>query len=630
MLIECGSQLNWADINPDIFGSMIQAVVHPDQRGGMGMHYTSVTNIMKVIEPLFLNELYEDFRKSGDDTRKLQRLIERLWTIRIFDPACGSGNFLIIAYKELRKLEIEIFKHLQDLSSQKSLPISGITLSQFFGIELDDFAHEIAVLSLWLAEHQMNVSFKQTFGQTRPSLPLRESGKIVCSNALSVQWQDVCPQDPECEIYVLGNPPYLGAKELDASQQADMSFVLSELGNVKRLDYISGWFKIATDYIENANASYAFVSTNSICQGEQVSLLWPYIFGKRQHILFAHQSFTWSNRAKAKAGVTCVIVGVGNLSQKASIRLYSDSREKVVKEISPYLIEGSSLIVQPRTEPISRLPKMILGSSGFDGGHLMISPDERHNMIRSDPRAAPFIKRFLSGDDFINGKERYCLWISDEEAEVAYSIISIKKRIDSCRLFRLGAGRDAQKAAEVPHRFFYRTHRPTPAIIFPKTTSGRRHYVPAGFTDGNSIVSNASFVVYDADPVVFGILSTRMHCVWMSITSARMRMDYRYSVNLTYNTLPIPTFSVSQRHVLGRMALNILEVREKYAELTLGELYDPEKMPPDLRQAHTDLDFVFEKLYQAKPFSDDQERLSCLFRQYETIALTENVEEALA
>jgi N-6 DNA Methylase len=335
MLIECGSQLNWADINPDIFGSMIQAVVHPDQRGGMGMHYTSVTNIMKVIEPLFLNELQEEFEKHSDDARKLQRLIERLREIRIFDPACGSGNFLIIAYKELRKLEMEIFKRLQEISKQQSLPISGIVLSQFFGIELDDFAHEVAILSLWLAEHQMNVAFKKTFGQSRASLPLKDGGKIVHGNATRLDWDTICPKAPEAEVYVLGNPPYMGARNQSKEQKSDLQHVFEGREEYKDCDYVSCWILKGGRYISGANAQFAFVSTNSINQGEQVAYIWPLVFEQGLEIGFAHQAFKWSNNAKLNAGVTCVVVGIRNTCNRPK-RLYTEGAFRVVDNIKSY------------------------------------------------------------------------------------------------------------------------------------------------------------------------------------------------------------------------------------------------------------------------------------------------------
>ncbi|TKK65418.1 class I SAM-dependent DNA methyltransferase [Ilyomonas limi] len=638
LLIECGS-LQWRDIHPDIFGSMIQAVVSPEHRGGFGMHYTSVPNIMKVIEPLFLNELKEEFEAAKFEPRRLLKLLERLSKIKIFDPACGSGNFLIIAYKELRLLEIEILQQLQSLQKAatgfepKQLELipkaqltlaaayqptlfSRIELSQFYGIELDDFAHEIAILSLWLAQHQMNVKFKEAFNTCNPTLPLQASGNIIHGNATRLNWEVVCSKEADNYIYILGNPPYLGAKELDKQQKGDMDLVFAELGNVKRLDYISCWFKIASDYIFGSEAKYAFVSTNSICQGEQVPLIWPYILLKKEEIFFCHQPFDWENNAKSNAGVTCVIVGVQNIKKDCGKIIYYGAISKQVKNISPYLIEANSIIVHQRVNSLSGFPKMILGSSGFDGGNLLLTVNERLSLINSNPEAEVYIKRFMSGNDFLYDDIRYCLWIDDDQLEEALKIPYIKVRIEKCKEFRLKAGRDARKAADVPHRFFYQTHRDSDGIIFPKTTSGKREYVPTDFVKANTIYSNAVFLIYDADPYIFAILSSRMHKVWMEVTSAKMRSDFRYSVNLTYNTFPFLPITHNQKQELERHVFTIISERENLSEKTLAELYDPKNMPISLRDAHQELDFAIDRCYRSKPFTSDEERLEYLFRLY--------------
>lgn len=622
IMIEVGT-LNWSEINPDIFGSMIQAVITPEHRGGMGMHYTSVPNIMKVIEPLFLNDLYEEFEQSKENKTKLANLHKRLTNLKIFDPACGSGNFLIIAYKELHKLEMKIFKQIDLISGQRSFVFSEIKLSQFYGIELDDFAHEVAVLSLWLAEHQMNLEFFREFGRTSPTLPLHQGGNIVQGNATRLNWEEVCPKEHGDEIYILGNPPYLGAKELNKIQQEDMNVVLTELGNVKRLDYIGCWFKKATDFIVDMNSQYAFVSTDSVCQGEQVELIWPYIFNRNQEISFAHQSFKWTNNAKDKAGVSVVIVGVQKVGATTKKYLFKDKIKNQVANISPYLTSGNSIYMRQRTSPISNFPKMILGSSGFDGGFLMLDECEKNNLLNKYPESNILIRQFLSGDDFLNDKLRYCLWIDDELVDFAKTIEPIRERIEKCREYRLSAGRDAQKAANVPHRFFYRTHVDATKILFPKTTSGRREYVPLGFIDNSTIISNASFVINDAEAIIFSILSSKMHNIWLSITSARMNTSFRYSVNLTYNTFPFPLISSLQKETLELHTYKILEEREKYSEKTLAQLYDPDKMPSGLREAHHQLDLAIERCYRAKPFESDEERLEYLFKLYEEMTAKE-------
>ncbi|MFT5660204.1 MAG: hypothetical protein ACI9TV_000845 [Sulfurimonas sp.] len=615
IMLEIG-KLNWSAINPDIFGSMIQAVVTPEHRGDMGMHYTSVPNIMKVIQPLFLDELYEVYEKSKSSKKKLQDLMKRITNLKIFDPACGSGNFLIIAYKELRHLEMKILNALDDLSSQKSFVFSEIKLTQFYGIELDDFAHEVAILSLWLAEHQMNLEFYRVFGRTSPSLPLQDGGNIIHGNATRVDWEVVCPKVDGDEIYILGNPPYLGYSERKKEQKDDMNLVFDGIGNVKRLDYIACWFKKATDYICKINSKYAFVSTNSISQGEQVSLIWPYIFSNNQEINFAHKSFHWTNNAKGNAGVTVVITGIRNISNDKKY-LYEDTIRSQVTNISPYLIQTSNIIMQQTKTSISNLPEMQLGSSSIDGGHLILSLEEKNSFIDANQNSKIFIKQFIGGADFLRGIKRYCLWIDDDKVEEANNIVEIKNRIDKCYEYRSNAGRDAKKAAGVPYRFFYRKYKDTSAIILPMTSSSRREYLPIGFLNSGAVVNHGIFIVYDSEPYIFGILSSKIHFIWMSITSARMRNDYRYSVNLTYNTFPFPNITDKQKEELTKLVFNILDEREQHSGKTLAQLYDPDKMPQDLKEAHHQLDLAIERCYRKKPFKSDEERLEYLFKLYE-------------
>lgn len=613
ILVEIGG-LDWSEINPDIFGSMIQAVVTPEHRGDMGMHYTSVPNIMKVMQPLFLDELYEEFEKAKVNTKKLNLLHLRIQNLKIFDPACGSGNFLIIAYKELRKLEMLIFK-------EGGLLISpSIKLTQFYGIELDDFAHEVAILSLWLAEHQMNVLFKKEFGTVPPALPLQDGGNIVHGNATRLNWEEVCPKNNGNEIYILGNPPYLGYSERDKEQKDDMNIVFNDHKNVNRLDYIGCWFKKGSDYIRDINASYSFVTTNSITQGEQVSLIWPYIFSMNQEISFAYQSFNWSNNAKNNAGVTVVIIGVRNCNNKPKF-LFKNHIKQKVSNISPYLVPANNITMTQRKTNLSLFPEMKLGSSGIDGGHLILTPDEKDDFINKNSMAEKFIKPFIGGADFLRGIERYCLWIDDDKVEEASSISCIKDRIDKCFEYRKNAGRDAKKYSVVPHRFAYRKYENNDAIILPMTSSSRREYLPIGISKKGSVISNGVFIIYDVNPLILGILSSKMHCTWMSITSARMRNDYRYSVNLTYNNFPFPETSEKQKEEITELIFNILDEREQHSEKTLAQMYDPDKMPQGLKEAHHQLDLAIEKCYRAKPFENDEERLEYLFKLYEEMTL---------
>lgn len=476
-------ELDWSIINPDIFGSMMQAVMTPEHRGGLGIHYTSVPNIMRVIEPLFLNDLREAFEKSKEEAKnkgnqkKLNELLHRLETIKIFDPACGSGNFLIIAYKELRKLEMEIYKE-----RRQTMPYSLISLRQFYGIELDDFAHEIAQLSLWLAEHQMNVEFFKQFGCTNPTLPLKEAGNIVQGNACRVDWETVCPKGKNGEIYILGNPPYLGARLLDHDQKKDMELVFKNtVPRYNDLDYISCWFYKASRYLQNINAKSAFVSTNSICQGSQVSMLWPYIISSSE-IFFAHQPFKWTNNAKNKAVVTCVIVGLRNFSTQEKL-IYSGSFAHSVTNISPYLVDSKNTIVIGRKRPLSILPEMSFGSMPNDGGNLILQSEEEYNSaIANYPEIRPYLRVMYGGQDFLNDEKRYCLWISDEDLEIASKIEFISKRIKLVKEYRETSKREAtRKLAKVAHRFGEIRHYETELIVIPATSSENRTYIPIGF-----------------------------------------------------------------------------------------------------------------------------------------------------
>jgi hypothetical protein len=420
----------------------------------------------------------------------------------------------------------------------------------------------------------------------------------------------------------------LGFRNWDETQKEDMQNIFKDNGNVKRLDYISCWFKIASDFIKGINAQYSFVSTNSICQGEQVSLIWPYIFSKLQEIKFGYQPFDWVNNAKEKAKVTCIIVGVQN-NQNTAKTIFYNNHKNTVQNISPYLIPGTSTIMFQRTDPLSHFQKMVLGSSGVDGGHLMVSKEEKENFVINNPLSEKYIKPFLSGGDFLNDIERFCLWINDEDLEDALKITDIKGRIDKCEKYREGAGRDARKYSSVPHRFIYRKHKNTNAVLLPRTTSGRRKYLPLGFVTPETIVSNQAFVTYDAEPYLFGVLSSKIHFVWMSITSGKMRNDFSYSVNLTYNTFPFPQISTQRKNEITQAVFRILEEREKHSDKTLSQLYDPDKMPEGLREAHRQNDEIIEKCYRSTPFKSDEERLEYLFKLYEKMIAEEKEQGTL-
>ena len=616
LMIEVG-KLQWSQINPDIFGSMIQAVVTPEHRGGMGMHYTSVPNIMKVIEPLFLDELYMEFEKAYESKAKLQNLLQRLSTIKIFDPACGSGNFLIIAYKKLRELEMSIFKRIDSLSSQKSFVFSEIKLTQFYGIELDDFAHEVAILSLWLAEHQMNLKFYEEFGRTSPSLPLHDGGNIVHGNATRLNWEEICPKNEGDEIYVLGNPPYLGSFLQSKEQKEDLAFVCKGFKSYKDLDYIASWFIKSADYACGKNVHFAFVTTNSICQGEQVILLWPYIFEKNLEIFFAHTSFKWKNNAKDNAGVTVAIVGIRNKFDKKR-KLFHENIVHAVDNITPYLTAGNGLIIKKRMKPLSQIPIMNYGSKIVDSGHLIFSTEEKKQLIDEYPEASHLFKKLAGSAEFIRGLERWCLYIQDENLEFAKSIQPIAHRLNKVKEFReKSSEKSTREAAKIPHKFYYSIHSNSNSIIIPRTSSEKREYIPIGFLDGNTIISDAASAIFNAEPWIMGIVSSKIHMVWMRTVGGRLKTDYRYSSQLIYNTFPFPNISQKQKEELTELVFGIIEEREKHSQKTLAQLYDPNKMPEGLQKAHHNLDMAIEQCYRPKPFENDEERLEYLFKMYE-------------
>ena len=612
LMIEVG-QLQWSQINPDIFGSMIQAVVTPEHRGGMGMHYTSVPNIMKVIEPLFLDELYSEFEKSYESKTKLQNLLNRLAKIKIFDPACGSGNFLIIAYKKLRELEMNILQRIDALSKERTFVFSEIKLTQFYGIELDDFAHEVAMLSLWLAEHQMNLEFYKAFGRTSPSLPLHDGGHIVHGNATRVNWEEVCPKNDGDEIYILGNPPYLGSRNQDKVQKADMEFVFKK--DYKSLDYIACWFYLGSQYIRGINAKLAFVSTNSISQGEQVALTWPRVLRDDLEICFAHQSFKWQNNAKANANVIVVIIGLANISKDKKY-LYNQNFKHQVENINPYLASGNTVYVYSQNKAISKLPELNFGNMPADGGKLLFTTEEKNEFIQNEANSEKWFKKLLSAHEFLNGKERWCLWLEEIKPSEILAMPLVAKRVEELKEIRLQSSRP--QLADIPHLFAQITQPANKGfILIPAHSSENRDYIPIGYFDSNYKANNSCFIVATDDVHIFGILTSKMHMVWMKAVGGKIKTDYRYSKDVVYNTFPFPNISQKQKDEITELVFAILDEREKHSQKTLAQLYDPDKMPEGLRKAHRALDIAIEQCYRTKPFESDEERLEYLFKMYE-------------
>jgi hypothetical protein len=583
VMLECGT-LNWSQINPDIFGSMIQAVVHPSQREGLGMHYTSVENIMKVIRPLFLNSLDEALEDAVDSVPKLERLLERIASIKVFDPGCGSGNFLVIAYKELRKLEHKILQRLADLqrldSSKAGLfKLPRIKLENFFGIEIDDFAHEIAILSLWLAKHQMNVEFNELFGVEISLIPLKDTGNIVCENAARVDWKAMLPPDDEGELFVLGNPPYLGTTLQSPENKADLAAAFGDRLVARNLDYVSAWFIKGAELVAQTGCHLAFVSTNSVCQGAHVGMLWPHVFREGAAISFAHTSFLWTNLAKGGAGVTCVIIGLSVNPKKRF--LYSGNTRREVDNINAYLAASQrNTIVTGLNEAASELPPMVFGTRLVDGGHLILSASERRNLLAKHPEAQLYLRRFVGAQELLQGIQRWCLLIDDDQVSEAYKIEPIAARLQCvANKRRKSPEKRTRELAEYPHRYYSPTVRDAPSIIVPNHSSERRDYIPMGFLEADTVISNAASVIYDPPAWVFGLIQSRMHMVWVRAVAGRLKTDLRYSAELCYNTFPVPHLSRDARDLITKRALSVLEAREQFAQLTLGQLYDPQKMP---------------------------------------------------
>ncbi|QNM17985.1 class I SAM-dependent DNA methyltransferase [Citrobacter freundii] len=622
ILLEC-SAMDWSEINPDIFGSMFQAVIDVEQRSRLGQHYTSYSNIMKVIQPLFLEPLRSELEKQRINTNGLKRLLLRLGKMKVFDPACGSGNFLIVAYKELRLLEMDVIQALLQCDPQ-SIFMSGIHLDQFYGIEIDDFACEIARLSLWLAEHQLNKQWEEHIGSAPPALPLRSSGKIWSGNSLKKDWQEVCPKGIDDEVYVIGNPPFLGTLGRSDEQRADMQAVFRGFKSLGGLDFVACWFWKGAQYIQNSRAELALVATNSLCQGEQVATLWPSIFELGLSIHIAYPTFTWANNARDKAAVHVVIVGLSGRSKTRQLFQQVDGHwhSKQVSNISPYLVEGSNIAVVPTIKPmVDGIPPLLFGNKPTDGGNLLLNRAERDALLLQEPQASRWIKKILGSDEFLNSQDRWCLWlvgITDEELQSMPNVYSRVQKVAEMR--RKSAKLSTQKKANTPH-IFDEIRQPTSGdyILIPRVSSERRTYIPLGFFNSDIISSDRNFILPNGSLYEFAIMTSVIHNDWMRLVAMRLKSDYSYGNKVVYNTFPWPKTNDAQRKSIIALAKTVLLTRENYPENTLAELYDPLKMPTDLFEAHQALDKAVDRLYRDKPFRDSTERLSCLLERYEAL-----------
>ena len=620
LLLELGA-LQWGDINPDIFGSMFQSVIDAGQRANLGQHYTSVPNILKTIEPLFLDDLKAQLEAAEGSPKRLRKLLDRIAGIKVFDPACGSGNFLVIAYKELRKLEHAILEKLQELSGdyQSQLLLeSRIRIENFYGIEIDDFPAEIAVLSLWIAKHQMNVEFKRKFGTSIPLIPLREAGAIRCGNAARLDWQEVCPNNGEEEIYLIGNPPYVGSSMQTKEQKEDFSIVFGKRKYGKNLDYVSLWFIKGADYISRSNSQLAFVATNSIVQGLHISMLFPHILTEHVEIGYAYTSFKWTNNAKGNAGVTVIVLSLRPEGIKSPKYIFSGGVRTEAKNINWYLLDSPNIVLDSPRHPISNeFPPMVYGNKPSDGGNLFLDILEYQDLVTAHPDAKKYTHPILGSAEFINGKDRWCLWITDEQVKDASEIPPIAERLERVRAMRLcSKAAITREFASQPHRFLQLSYKKTDSLIVPSVSSERREYIPIGYLGPETIISNLAFAVYDAEPWLFALLTSRMHMVWTRTVAGQLETRIRYSNTVVYNNFPVPELSARSKSELTDAALRVLDVREYHSEMTLAQLYDPDTMPQDLRIAHEQLDLLVDSLYRDIPFASDDERLKRLFNLY--------------
>ncbi|MDR3454692.1 MAG: lactate dehydrogenase [Rhodoferax sp.] len=633
--------LNWKQINPDIFGSMIQAVADDEERGALGMHYTSVPNILKVLNPLFLDDLRAQLAEAGDNERKLLNLRKRMARIRVFDPACGSGNFLVIAYKQMREIEAEI-----NCRRGESNLGSEIPLTNFRGIELRDFPAEIARLALIIAEFQCDVMYRGQKDALAEFLPLDAQNWIVCGNALRLDWLSLCGYkgmgvklvsddlfgtplnqaeidfaNEGGETYICGNPPYLGSRGQADEQKADLQQIFEgRVKSWKSLDYVAGWFLKAADYCSHTSAAAAFVSTNSLCQGLQVPILWSEIFARNCQIFFAHTSFKWANLASHNAGVTVAIIGI-SAQARSPRRLFSldeqgQTIERQCDQINAYLTSNKNIFIDKMSSPVSGLAEMTFGNTPIDGGNLLMARSDLEALNLPSEESSRLIRRIFGSAEFIRGLERYCLWIEDANLDLALSIEPIRQRVERVRALREKGGQTARDMAERPHQFQRTICAKQSTIIVPGVSSESRDYLPCGYEPAGTIVSNLAFALYDAPLWNMALIASRLHLVWIGTVCGKMKTDFRYSNTLGWNTFPVPLLTEQNKADLTACAENILLAREAHFPATIADLYNPDNMPDNLRHAHEHNDEVLERIYIGRRFRNDTERLEKLFELY--------------
>lgn len=634
-LMEC-CYFDWTSVSPALFGSLFQTVMLPIEQRKKGAHYTSEKNILKVIRPLFLDGLWEEFARIKTNRKKLEVFHTGLSKIRIFDPACGCGNFLILAYRALRELEIEILKAInpKDKHGLQTLVLDikslcKIDVDQFYGIEISEFPARIAETAMWLIDHQMNMKLSETFGQSFARLPLKKSAKIVQGNALTTDWKTVI--EPSLCTYIVGNPPFIGKKEQGEEQKRDVKSVFKGIKGNGVMDYVACWYLKAADYIQNTNIKVAFVSTKSIVQGEQVGILWNEMYKRGSRIFFAHRTFKWTIDAqKAKgmkiAAVHVVIVGfsASNCSSKFLFEyetVTSDPHIVPANIINAYLVDGAEVTILSRRSPLCSAPEIRYGSIGIDDGHLVLTEEERNTLLSIEPEAASYIRPFIGADEYIKNTMRYCLWLKNISPEKLRNLKEVMIRVEKVKQFRLKSDRkETIELAKTPTLFGEIRQPNKEYLMIPKVSSENRHYIPIGYCPAEYIANGSSLIIPDADLYAFGVVTSEMHMSWMRYVGGRTKSDYQYSSSLIYNNFPWPECNAQQRVIISQKAQAVLEARAQFPNATLADLYDPNAMPPVLLKAHQELDRAVDSAYRKAPFKDERGRMEYLFELYQKIS----------
>lgn len=623
-LLDC-CYIDWSKISPAIFGSMFQSVMNPKERRNLGAHYTSETNILKLIKPLFLDDLWKEFESIKDNKNKLPEFHKKLSTLKFLDPACGCGNFLVITYRELRLLEIEILRALNK-SGQRVIDVRDIIwldVDMMYGIEYEEFPARIAEVAMWLIDHQMNMLVSNEFGQYFVRLPLKKSARIVHGNALQADWESIVSKNELS--YIIGNPPFIGKKEQKPEQKADMELIFEKSKGTGVLDYVTAWYIKSAQFIQKTKIKVAFVSTNSICQGEQVGLLWKLMFIKYNvKIHFAHRTFSWRNEAKGNAAVHCVIVGFANYDTNSKIIFeYDDIKgephELRVKNINPFLVEGKDITVENRKKTICNVPEMNYGSMPIDEGNLILSDEEKEEAVKNEPHILNAIRQYTGGDEFINNRTRWCLWLQNLEPSVLKNSKFILDRIEKTKRFRLNSNRDATKKLAEKPMLFGEIRQPTSNyIIIPKVSSENRKYIPIGILEPSTIVSGSALVIPNSNLFLFGLMTSLMHMSWTKNVCGRMKSDFQYSASIVYNNYPWPENpNEIQVKAIEAAAQKVLDVRKQFPNSSLADLYDPLTMPPALIKAHNELDKAVDLAYRPQAFTTEANRMEFLFGLYE-------------